>query len=124
MIYPRVIITFPTQTALLPHHHSLINLSKYLVSHRPPTDVPFPGTPDTSDLDVLYHPTPDAESVLTPQDITDLKDLHADLNAICKHAHERGVRIIIDAEHRSVLSQLICGKRSLIMLWSELVGTK
>lgn len=73
------------------------------MKHRPATSVPFPGTPDASDLDILYTSSPDLEGLLTPQDITDLKDLHADLNLICNRAHERGVRIIIDAEHRCVL---------------------
>ena len=76
----------------------MINLSRYLVQHRPSTSVPFPGTPHPSDLEVLYRKS-DTIDTLTEQDLKDLKDLYADLNAICQHAHERGVKIIIDAEH-------------------------
>lgn len=90
------------QSALIPRHESLLRLSKYLVEHRPSVPVAFPGTPDASDLDVLYKPASGAVADLTAEDIVDLKDLHAELDAICKRAHERGVRIIIDAEHTCV----------------------
>ena len=92
----------PSQTALLPHHQALINLSKYLITSRPKTSVPFPGSPDITDLDVLYKGAPGQGNSLTQQDITDLKDLYSDLDTICQRAQERGVRIIIDAEHRCV----------------------
>ncbi|KAG6855379.1 hypothetical protein H0H87_003918 [Tephrocybe sp. NHM501043] len=36
---------------------------------------------------------------LTAQDITALRDFHADLVRICEHAQERGVKIIVDAEY-------------------------
>ena len=90
----------PIQTALIPHHEALIHFSQYLVDHRPKTSISFPGTPDNSDLGILQSTAPPMVGVLTSQDIADLKDLYADLNAICQRAHERGVRIIIDAEHR------------------------
>ncbi|KAF7796593.1 hypothetical protein EIP86_007774 [Pleurotus ostreatoroseus] len=86
-------------SALLPRHQALMNLSKYLVKHRPSIPIAFPGTPDASDLDILYKPSVDAAEDLTEQDVIDLRDLRADLDAICKKARERGVRIIIDAEH-------------------------
>lgn len=97
------LISFESQTALLPNHQSIINLSKFLVQNRPTsTKIPFPGTPDPSDLNILYTSSRPTDSPLTDQDIVDLNELHADLNAICKHAQERGVKIIIDAEYRSV----------------------
>ncbi|EKM60545.1 uncharacterized protein PHACADRAFT_246555 [Phanerochaete carnosa HHB-10118-sp] len=85
-------------TALLPSHQSMVNFSRYLLQHRSSTSVPFPGTLHQSDLDVFYRKV-DANEILADQDILDLKDLFTDLNAICQHAHERGVKIIIDAEH-------------------------
>lgn len=36
---------------------------------------------------------------MTEQDIAALKELYVDLTAVCQHAQERGVKIIIDAEH-------------------------
>ena len=66
--------------------------------------IAFPGTPDASDLDILYKPPVDVAEDLTEQDVIDLRDLHADLDAICKKARERGVRIIIDAEHTYVVA--------------------
>ena len=79
-----------------------MNLSKYLVKHRSSVPIAFPGTPDASDLEILYRPSVDAAEDITAQDVIDLRDLHADLDAICKKARERGVRIIIDAEHTYV----------------------
>ena len=71
------------------------------------TSVPFPGTPATSDLDVLYNGSLGPDIALTPQDVADLKALHSDLNEICQRASERGVRIIIDAEHRCVPAAVV-----------------
>ena len=63
--------------------------------------VSFPGTPDSTDLDVLHDGTLHrAGSPLIEQDIKDLKGLYDDLKRICAHAKERGVRVMIDAEHR------------------------
>ena len=64
--------------------------------------IPFPGTPQASDLDILNEWAPATDNVLTADDIDDLKTLRADLNAICQRAQERGIRVIIDAEHRCV----------------------
>ena len=111
----------PSQTALLPHHQALINLSKYLITSRPKTSVPFPGSPDITDLDVLYKGAPALGNPLTQQDITDLKDLYSDLDAICQRAQERGVRIIIDAEHRCE-SRTISPRYMLIRVFA--VGTR
>lgn len=40
------------------------------------------------------------DSPLSAADIDDLKQLHDNLVRICTRAKERGVRIIVDAEHR------------------------
>ncbi|KAH7922394.1 FAD-linked oxidoreductase [Leucogyrophana mollusca] len=90
-------------TALLPHAQSLINLSLHLTRTRPApaSPVAFPGTPQSSDLAILHQPSPtrDTPSILTSDDIAALKDLNDDLVKICTRAQERGVKIIIDAEH-------------------------
>ncbi|KAA1468315.1 FAD-linked oxidoreductase [Dentipellis sp. KUC8613] len=88
-------------TALLPNAQALINFSDYLTKTRPPlkTAIAFPGCPRSTDLDIIASEKTPADSRLTEQDIIDLKDLHADLVKICERAQERGVRIIIDAEH-------------------------
>ncbi|KAJ7612570.1 FAD-linked oxidoreductase [Roridomyces roridus] len=88
-------------TALLPDASALIRLSKHILTIRPPTTAPhvaFPGNPTVSDLDVIYAPSP-AAGDLTPSDLSMLRTLHADLEAICTRAQERGVRVIIDAEY-------------------------
>ncbi|TFK38690.1 FAD-linked oxidoreductase-like protein [Crucibulum laeve] len=86
-------------TALIPNAHSLIKLSSHIIKTRPPseTSVPFPGCPQSTDLDVLY--SPDSAPELDKGDIDSLLDLHADLVKICIRAQERGVKIIIDAEY-------------------------
>lgn len=90
------------QTGMLLDTQPLINLSKYLTHTRatlePP--VPFPGTPSSSDLSVLHSSIP--TGALTESDIRDLKELYQDLVQICTLAADRGVRIMIDAEHRCV----------------------
>ncbi|CAL1696951.1 unnamed protein product [Somion occarium] len=87
-------------TALLPNAQSLINFSKHLVNTRPRSSPPvlFPGAPHPTDLDALTLRSAQGTS-LTEQDIIDLKDLHADLVRICTRAQERGIRLLIDAEH-------------------------
>ncbi|KAL0945593.1 hypothetical protein HGRIS_014752 [Hohenbuehelia grisea] len=89
-------------TALLPDAQSLINLSSYIINHRPPprVPIPFPGCPETTDLSVLHKSTEQASiGTLSSADITALRDLHDDLVRICARARDRGVRIIIDAEY-------------------------
>lgn len=66
-----------------------------------PEPVAFPGKPRPSDLDVLYSRSTRI-SPLTQEEIEELRELHKDLNKICTRAQERGVKIIIDAEHRFV----------------------
>ncbi|PFH48288.1 hypothetical protein AMATHDRAFT_150233 [Amanita thiersii Skay4041] len=87
-------------TALLPDSNALINLSKHIINTRPvqkTQSIPFPGSPTVSDLAVLLPLAPSSD--LTPQDISSLKELHADLERICTRAQQRGVKIIIDAEY-------------------------
>ena len=45
-----------------------------------------------------------AGSPMTIRDLRELRELRDDLFRICQRAKERGVKIIIDAEHRSVHS--------------------
>ncbi|KAI0344244.1 FAD-linked oxidoreductase [Trametopsis cervina] len=86
-------------TALVPDHHVLTTLSRWLVKERcGRSPIAFPGAPQPTELDILdrNHST---SSILSQDDIRMLKDLRDDLDSICQHASERGVRIIIDAEH-------------------------
>lgn len=66
-----------------------------------PEPVAFPGKPRPSDLDVLYSKST-RNSPLTQEEAEELRELHEDLNRICTRAQERGVKVIIDAEHRFV----------------------
>ncbi|EIW74708.1 FAD-linked oxidoreductase [Coniophora puteana RWD-64-598 SS2] len=87
-------------TALLPDASTLTRLSLHLLMARRAsegTSVVFPGTPTSSDLDVLKK-TP-VDSPLTAEDVAALKELHDDLVRVCKRAQERNVRIIVDAEY-------------------------
>ncbi|KAI0089884.1 FAD-linked oxidoreductase-like protein [Irpex rosettiformis] len=86
-------------TALVPNHHVLTKLSKYLVQNRSPIPVAFPGAPRPNDLAVLDDYPQSAHDILSSDDIAILKELRAGLEAICQRASERNVRIIIDAEH-------------------------
>ena len=93
------------QTALVPDHHIIIRLSNYLAKHKHPSSahIPFPGTPSPTDLTVLNNAVPATSSgPLSVDDVVVLRSLRADLERICDHAKERGVRIIIDAEHTYV----------------------
>ncbi|KAF9218385.1 FAD-linked oxidoreductase [Gyrodon lividus] len=87
-------------TALLPNARALRNLSLHLMRTRPALSppVPFPGTPESADLAVLYTRIPEG-STLTIEDVEDLKELYNDLNSICTRAKERRVRVLLDAEH-------------------------
>ncbi|KAJ7073449.1 FAD-linked oxidoreductase [Mycena belliarum] len=84
-------------TALLPDAGALIRLSSHILAARTRSDVPFPGTPSSSDLNVLWARSP--TTPLTRADIDALRALHVSLNRICARAAQRGVRIIIDAEY-------------------------
>ncbi|KAF7784834.1 hypothetical protein Agabi119p4_999 [Agaricus bisporus var. burnettii] len=85
-------------TALLPNAQALTNLSKHIVQSRAlePDQVPFPGCPRSSDLDVILAPT--SLTPLTEKDTADLRELYSDIHRVCEHAQTRGVKIIIDAE--------------------------
>lgn len=94
-------MTDTLQTALVPRHEALINFSKYLAKHHfTSSSVPFPGTPHPSDITAIELRNADPWEFMTEQDIADLKDLYADLTAISQRAHDRGVKLIIDAEYR------------------------
>ncbi|KAH6917734.1 proline dehydrogenase [Coprinopsis sp. MPI-PUGE-AT-0042] len=111
-------------TAMLPDAHALVSLSKLITARReemkgshagfgsraqrhstavPSTvpkveEIPFPGSAIPSDLDiVLSSGTSDVD--LTPGEIHQLRELYEDLVDVCKRGQEKGVRIIIDAEH-------------------------
>ena len=62
--------------------------------------VPFPGMPHASDLDILSTSRP--VDVLSDTDLAALRQLRDDLTTICNHARQRGVKLIVDAEHRYV----------------------
>ncbi|TFK67661.1 FAD-linked oxidoreductase [Pluteus cervinus] len=86
-------------TALLPDCNALINLSKHILASRRDTrPMAFPGSPESTDLDVLtrsLEPSP----FLNMKEIRELTDLRDDLRKICRRARARGVKIIIDAEY-------------------------
>ncbi|RDB24578.1 Proline dehydrogenase 1, mitochondrial [Hypsizygus marmoreus] len=85
-------------SALSPDSQALVKLSSHLIATRLALSTPvlFPGAPHATDLDILYQQVPDA---LTPEEITSLRELHADLVRICTRAQQRGVKVIIDAEY-------------------------
>ena len=102
-----------SQTAMLPNAEALVNFSRYLIKSRPHAEsIAFPGCPHKSDLDILVTTAPDlrddlhsmtlGNNFLSANDITELRDLRDDLHRVCRHAKERGVRIIVDAEYRCV----------------------
>ncbi|KIY72746.1 FAD-linked oxidoreductase [Cylindrobasidium torrendii FP15055 ss-10] len=84
-------------TALLPNAEALLQLSQVILQNRHNDSVPFPGCPQSHDLDVLYAPGPNEH--ISPENIAALKDLHSDVFRICKRARERGVKVIVDAEY-------------------------
>lgn len=87
----------------MPDAKPLLNLSKYLIANRhgPSATVPFPGVPLLSDLEVLSA----AQSIgpLSDNDLAALRELRNDLMTVCTHAQQRGVKLIVDAEHRHVI---------------------
>ncbi|KAJ3733210.1 FAD-linked oxidoreductase [Lentinula guzmanii] len=90
-------------TGLVPHTQSLTNLSIHLTNSRKSSHlsphIPYPGCPMSSELEFLIEGTTPTGSTLTVQDISDLRELYADLEQICMHCKKRGVKILIDAEH-------------------------
>jgi proline dehydrogenase len=113
-------------TAMLPDAHALVSLSKLItagrqemkgsssglhaVARRHSTavpsvvpkveEIPFPGMPIASDLDVVLSSIGSSDVGLTPNEVHQLRELYEDLVDVCKRGQEKGVRIIIDAEHR------------------------
>ncbi|KAB5591466.1 hypothetical protein CTheo_5070 [Ceratobasidium theobromae] len=87
-------------TALLPSPDSLKRFSTFLLASRPKTNVPYPGTPDSTDVVVLNQGL-EARLLkeLTEDDIKALHHLYQSLREICAQAKKRGVRITVDAEH-------------------------
>ncbi|KAG8859056.1 hypothetical protein FRB96_004626 [Tulasnella sp. 330] len=87
-------------SALVPSADSLSHLSKYIINARPHDQlVYYPGTPQPSDLDVLFSTTPLANSSLTKADLDALRALRDDLRRICMKAKERNVKLVLDAEY-------------------------
>ncbi|KAF8555937.1 FAD-linked oxidoreductase [Imleria badia] len=110
-------------TALLPNADALRNLSIHLTRTRPTLSplVPFPGTPESSDLTVLHGWIPQ-DSLLTAQDVEELKELYHDLNRICTRAKDRSVRIILDAEHSWYQPAIDAFGHSLMERFNKLPG--
>lgn len=101
MSYP--VLTQITQTALLPDPQALVRLSQHLIRSKPPSSIPFPGSPSLQDLDILT--SSDDSSILSSADRIALRDLRVDLFRICQRAKERQVKVVVDAEYRFVNSQ-------------------
>ena len=93
-------------TALLPDASALLALSSFIVEsrkdHRTAAAIPFPGSPRIGDLDVILK-TPSVGHLLTPAQVSGVRELYNDLVRICTHAREKGVKIIVDAEYRYVV---------------------
>ncbi|EGO19430.1 hypothetical protein SERLADRAFT_352554 [Serpula lacrymans var. lacrymans S7.9] len=109
-------------TALLPDAQALINMSSHIVNMRPATSPPvaFPGTTLSSDMDILRQSSIPAGSPVTQENVIELRDLHSDLVKICTRAQERGVKIIIDAEHRYVLPAIDAITQALMEQFNKL----
>jgi proline dehydrogenase len=79
-----------------------INMGKESVQ---PESIPFPGSPLPLDMDIIHsleQKARDNAPSMTPQDIQDIYELYNDLIKICERAQDRGVRLLMDAEYRSV----------------------
>ncbi|CAE7077422.1 unnamed protein product [Rhizoctonia solani] len=86
-------------TALLPSPDSLKRLSTFLLASRPKSNVPYPGTPDSTDV-AFFKQAPAHSSVeLSNEDVAAIHELYQKLRQICAQAKKRGVRITVDAEH-------------------------
>lgn len=89
------------QTALLPDSQALLRLSQHLVRSRPPSSLPFPGSPTPQDLDILA--SSEDLRILSSTDQMALRNLQVDLLRICQRAKERQVKVVVDAEYRFVV---------------------
>ncbi|KAJ1310729.1 hypothetical protein OPQ81_009250 [Rhizoctonia solani] len=87
-------------TALLPSPDSLKRLSTFLLASRPKSGVPYPGTPDSTDVAFFKQGLARSSyKELSEEDVKALHDLYQSLREICAQAKKRGVRITVDAEH-------------------------
>ncbi|KAG8900347.1 hypothetical protein FRB99_006105 [Tulasnella sp. 403] len=87
-------------TALVPSADALAHFSEYLLKTRPSDGlVHYPGTPHSTDLDILSQSNPPPNSSITAEDFEALRTLKDDLERICRRAKDRNVKVIIDAEH-------------------------
>ncbi|CAE6464416.1 unnamed protein product [Rhizoctonia solani] len=87
-------------TALLPSPDSLKRLSTFLLASRPKSNVPYPGTPEATDVAFFSRgPASPPLKGLSNEDIIALHELYQSLRKICAQAKKRGVRITVDAEH-------------------------
>ena len=95
-------------------------MSLHLIRTRPVLSppIPYPGSPESSDLTVLHGRIPKG-SPLTAQDVEDLEELYNDLNRICTRAKDRNVRIILDAEHRYLFRTLVCSSAYMTNSWYQ-----
>ncbi|KDN46399.1 hypothetical protein RSAG8_04343, partial [Rhizoctonia solani AG-8 WAC10335] len=86
-------------TALLPSPNSLKRLSTFLLASRAKSNVPYPGTPDSTDVAFFKRGPTRSSTELSDEDIAGLHGLYQSLRQICAQAKKRGVRITVDAEH-------------------------
>ncbi|KAL5518438.1 PUT1_2 [Sanghuangporus vaninii] len=90
-------------TALIPNPNTLLNLSRYLTHTRSSSspNVPFPGVPRPTDLDILSVDPFDLPPTcpLTKEDLESLNALKEELFKLCRRAKERGISVCIDAEY-------------------------
>lgn len=82
------------QTALLPSPDSLKRMSTFLLNSRPKDNVPYPGTPNSTDM-AVFQGSEQALLLggLNEGDIKALRELFKDLHGICTRAKERGVKV-------------------------------
>ncbi|CAE6481564.1 hypothetical protein ACGC1H_001184 [Rhizoctonia solani] len=86
-------------TALLPSPDSLKRLSTFLLASRPKSNVPYPGTPDSTDVAFFKQGPARSFTELSGEDVAALHELYQNLRQICAQAKKRGVRVTVDAEH-------------------------
>ncbi|KZT61796.1 FAD-linked oxidoreductase [Calocera cornea HHB12733] len=85
-------------TALVPHATALENISKYLVSARKSSSVPYPGTPEPIDVSILQGTAkglPDPPAA----DIAEIRAMYEGAREIARTAKEYDIKLLVDAEH-------------------------
>lgn len=105
------------KTALVPDSQVLLRLSQHLVRSRPPSSLPFPGSPTPQDLDFLAS-SEDLRTLSSTDQIV-LRNLRADLFRICQRAKERQVKVVVDAEYRSVVLSYFADLTNLQRSWYQ-----